>query len=171
MSIRCGLLGGLALLLVSAGRHADACGYDGLAADLSLAHPGSLQVSLAVYQAYQSKLLAKPLPLPGGFGMRRALAALQRLSDSLPDAAGSFDLLLLEPGLWAHFDAQDGVWQLTVHSPAPAAGQPAAIIGEGALLALVAGKLSAAQALDAGLLQLNPDPRQVQRWQAAFGSP
>ena len=93
-----------------------------LAAD-GLAHPGSLQVSLAVYLAYQSKLVDKPLPLPGGLGMRRALAALHRLSDSLPDAAGSFDLLL-EPGLWAHFAAQDGVWKLTVHSPPRPPGSP-----------------------------------------------
>lgn len=171
MSTRNCLVGVLALLLVSAGRHADACGYDGLGADLSLAHPDSLQVSLAVYQAYQSKLLTRLLPLPGGFGMRRAQVALHRLGESLPDAAGSFDLLLLEPGLWVHFAAHQGVWQLTLHSPAPAAGQPVVIIGEGALLAMVAGKLSAAQALDAGLLQLDPDPRQVQRWQAAFGAP
>lgn len=55
--------------------------------------------------------------------------------------------------------------------PAPAAGEPAEIIGEGALLAMVGGKLSTAQALDAGLLQLPTGLRQAQRWQAAFGAP
>lgn len=167
---RVGAALGLALLLGSASPSTRACGYDGMPIDLGLAHPASLEVSLAIHQAYQGGLLAKPLPLAGGFAMRRALNALEKLRGRLPDATGSFNLLLVEPGLWARFDAFEGAWQLTLHTPPPTVGEPVAIVGEGALLAMVGGRLSARQALAAGVLRLDAEPHQAQRWQTAFSA-
>lgn len=164
---------GLALLLGSASPTSQACGYDGLAMDLSIAHPASLSVALAIHRAYQTKLLAKPIPLQGGFGMRRAQLMLEKLRVALaPNAAGNpFSLLLVEPGLWARFEGTGAQLRVTLHVAAPAAGEPVVIIGEGVLQALLKGKLNARQALDAGLLHLNPTLQQMEHWQAAFSGP
>lgn len=162
----------LALLLGSASPSSRGCGYDGMAVDLATAHPASLTVALAIHAAYQAKLLARPIPLQGGFGMRRAQIMLEKLRSALaPHLSGeSFSLLLVEPGLWAHFDGTGAELRVTLHVAAPAAGERVVITGEGVLLALVQGKLSARQALDAGVLRLDAEPRQAQRWQAAFGA-
>lgn len=167
------VIAGLALLLGSASPTTQACGYDGLAMDLTIAHPASLSVALAIHTAYQAKLLAKPIPLQGGFGMRRAQIMLEKLRVALaPSAVGeSFSLLLVEPGLWARFEGTGAALQVTLHAAAPAAGEPVVITGEGVLQALLQGKLNAHQALDAGLLHLAPAPQQLQHWQAAFDRP
>jgi hypothetical protein len=164
---------GLALLLGSASPHTRACGYDGMAADLSIAHPASLPVALAIFDAYQTKLLARPIPLQGGFAMRRARIMLEKLRVALaPLARGeSFHLLLVEPGLWARFDGTGAQLQVTLHVAAPVAGERVMITGEGVLLALQHGQLSVRQALDKGLLRLDAEPRQTQRWLAAFDAP
>lgn len=164
---------GLALLLGSASPAGHACGYDGMAMDLALAHPSSLAVSLAISQAYRDKSLARPLPLPGGFGMRRAQIMLEKLRVALaPSIRGeSFHLLLVEPGLWTRFDGTGAQLRVTLHVAAPAAGERVMITGEGVLLALQQGQLSARQALDKGLLRLDAEPRQAPRWLAAFDAP
>ncbi|AYF86719.1 hypothetical protein SA496_11790 [Pseudomonas sp. JS3066] len=159
---------GLATLLCSVAPASLACGYDGMAMDLSLAHPASLDVALAVNQAYQDKLIAKPLPLPGGFGMRRALKALERVASTLPPRGEDFSLLLVEPGLWTRFELRDGRWQFTPHTSAPAAGENAVIVGEGALLAIMAGKLAAPQALERGLVHVEGERLKAMDWQSAF---
>lgn len=163
---------GLVLLLGSASPPSQACGYDGMAMDLEVAHPASLSVALAIHTAYQAKLLAKPVPLQGGFGMRRAQIMLEKLRISLaPDEADTgFSLLLVEPGLWARFEGTGAQLRVTLHVAAPAAGENVVITGEGVLQALLKGKLSARQAMDVGLLQLDTTPQQAQRWQAAFGA-
>lgn len=166
---------GLALLLGSASPATRACGYDGMAMDLATAHPASLPVALAIFEAYQAKLLAKPVTLPGGFGMRRAQIMLEKLRVALaPSVMGeSFSLLLVEPGLWAHFDGTGAQLRVILHVAAPAAGDNAIITGEGVLLALEQGKLSAEQALQAGLIQVQaaPEPRErlTASWSQAFG--
>lgn len=55
-------------------------------------------------------------------------------------------------------------------SAGPAAGKNVVITVEGLLQALLRGKLSARQAVDAGLLQLDTTPQQAQLWQTAFGA-
>lgn len=159
---------GLAALLCGAAPVSLACGYDGMAMDLGLAHPASLGVSLAVYQAYQDKLIAKPLPLPGGFGMRRALKALDQLASKLPADGGSFSLLLAEPGLWTRFELRDGRWHLTPHVPGPVQGDNLVIVGEGALLAMLDSTLSGSQALARGLLHIEGKPEQAGHWASTF---
>lgn len=161
---------GLALLLGSASPTSDACGYDGMAADLAIAHPASLPVALAIHDAYRTKLLTKPVALPGSFGMRRALIMLEKLRVALaPLVQGdSFSLLLVEPGLWAHFDGTGAQLQVTLHVAAPGADGNAIITGEGVLLALAQGKLSAEQALQAGLIQVQAAPEQHERLIASW---
>lgn len=167
---------GLTLLLGSASPAALACGYDGMAVDLATAHPASLPVALAIFEAYQAKRIARPIPLQGGFGMRRALIMLEKLRIALaPGATGeSFSLLLVEPGLWARFDGTGAQLQVTLHVAAPAAGENAIITGEGVLLALEQGRLSAEQALQAGLIQVQAATAQHERltanWLQAFAT-
>lgn len=153
------------LILVSVlclpGMPAHACSYDGMPLDLSLAHPASLSVALAAQQAYQEKLMPRPLPLPGGFGMRRTLGLLEKLQQRLPVGAPGFSLLLVEPGLWSRFTA-DGV---RLHA-IPAPGELQVIVSEGALLALESGKISTADAMQLGLLIIDGPSAKVLAEQA-----
>ncbi|MDG9924300.1 MULTISPECIES: hypothetical protein [unclassified Pseudomonas] len=166
--------GTLALLLAGTNPASHACGYDGMAMDLTQAHPGSLDVALALHQAYQDQALARPVPLPGGFGMRRALNMLGKLRNTLATQApaDSFSLLLVESGLWARFTTDDEQLKLTPHLPGPAPGDAVLITGEGTLLALQKGRLSTEQALQLGLIRLDASPVQAEslatRWQAAY---
>lgn len=137
----------LASMLSLSGVPAQACSYDGMPLELSLAHPASLGVALAAQQAYQDKLMPRPLPLPGGFGMRRTLGMLEKLQQRLPTDSPDFSLLLVEPGLWSRFAGTD----VGLHTiPEPTELQ--VIVSEGALLALEGGKISAAEAMQLGLL-------------------
>lgn len=160
----------LTLSLGAAAPGARACGYDGQAVDLALAHPSSLSVALAIQQAYQAKRLARPLPLPGGFGMRRAMAMLDKLRLALgtPSAPAAFSLLLVEPGLWARFTVREGAWQVQLHTPPPSGEESAVIIGEGVLLALQAGRLRPEPALAAGLLRIEGAPAARQELNAVW---
>lgn len=144
---------------------AAACSYDGLAVDLSLSHPASLGVALAAQQAYQDGSLVRPLPLPGGFGMRRTLALLEQLRQRLPADAGEFQLLLVEPGLWSRF-AKQGV---QIHAT-PQEGAALVVLSEGALIALEKGRLSADAALQQGVLSLQgADQAALARlWRSAY---
>ncbi|MCY1286003.1 hypothetical protein D9M70_349610 [compost metagenome] len=166
MRIRNFLVG---LLLCSASTSGLGCGYDGMAVDLATAHPASLPVALAIFDAYEARLLARPIPLQGGFGLRRAQVMLDKLRSALaPTAsagagAGGFSLLLVEPGLWTRFDGAGAELRMTLHVPAPPEGESTVITGEGVLRALVQGKLGAEQALQAGLIQvLAPAPQREQ---------
>ena len=147
LSRRYALALSLMLLVPGASR---ACSYDGLAVDLSLAHPASLGVALALQQAYQSKRLKRPLPLPGGFGMRRTLQQLEALRTRLPAMQSGFSLLLVEPGLWVRFGSQG----VQLHAAPPGPDEALVVAGEGTLLALQAGTLDARQAVRDGLLHL-----------------
>lgn len=156
-----------ALSLVLLPDPAQACAYDGLALDLALAHPASLEVSLAVAQAYQDKLIGKPVTLPGGFGMRRALSMLDKLHTRLPAATPSFYLLLVEPGLWARVEPTG----VALHVAPPAPDAAVAILGEGVLLALQKGQLSGEQALQRGVLHLAGAEQLRQAWRVAYPEP
>ena len=116
--------------------------------------------------------MTKPIALQGAFGMRRAQVMLEKLRVALaPGATGeSFSLLLVEPGLWARFEGTGAGLRVTLHTAAPAAGEAVVITGEGVLQALLQNKLSAHQALDAGLLHLAP-ATPMQYWENAFGEP
>ncbi|MGH8435847.1 MAG: hypothetical protein ACRERX_15530 [Pseudomonas sp.] len=164
----------LALLLGGANPSALACGYDGMAVDLTAAHPASLPVALAIHDAYKGKLIARPIPLQGGFGMRRALLILDSLRVALSSTNGNerFNLLLVEPGLWARFEQVDNDLQMTAHSPRPAPEETVVIIGEGVLIALENGKLSVDRALSTGVLRIQsgsePNERLASHWRQAF---
>lgn len=153
----------LGLALVSA--RAYTCSYDGMPLDLALAHPASLTVALAARQAYQDAAMPRVPALPGGFGMRRALMALDNLRQRLPADTPAFSLLLAEPGLWSRF--ADG--NVTLHST-PVPGERLVIVSEGALLALEKQQLSSALALQRQLLIFDgPDGQSLgDSWQRAF---
>ncbi|MFG0380320.1 hypothetical protein ACF8C6_05065 [Pseudomonas sp. zbq_18] len=164
---------GLALLVSSASPMATACGYDNPLADFAPAHPESLGVALAIYDAYESKQLRRPAPLPGGFGMRRALNIIDKLEASLgPDSgSGGFYLLMVESGLWTSYQTVDGTWVATAHVAEPAVGEPVVITGEGVLIALQGGKLNFNQAMESGLLRVEASTLEStgikQSWQQA----
>ncbi|MDH4612457.1 hypothetical protein [Pseudomonas sp. BN102] len=170
MKTRSFLIGTLALLLCSVSAPSLACGYDGMAVDLATAHPASLPVALAIFDAYEARLLARPIPLQGGFGLRRAQVMLDKLRTALaPITKGdSFSLLLVEPGLWARFDGTGAELRMTLHVPAPAEGETTVITGEGVLQALVQGKLGVDQALQAGLIQVLAPALQTERLTSAL---
>lgn len=167
---------GLALLLSSASPMAEACGYDGLLPDIAPAHSDSLLVALAIFDAYENELMRKPMSLPGGFGLRRALGLAEKTKVALEHGTGvdGFHMLMVESGLWTYYQPSGDTLKVIMHAPKPAEDQAMVITGEGVLLALQSGKLSVAQAMAAGMLRIEAAEQQreriSQRWQQAMFS-
>lgn len=166
----------LILFFSSTSGPVSACSYDGRPVDLAMAHPGSLDVALAIHDAYEEGLFVRPFPLQGGFGMRRALMMLEKLRVALAPVMGRerFDLLLVEPGLWTRFESNGGVVTMTAHARGPDKEQPVVIVGEGVLMALMSGKLGIDQALAKGVLRIDVGSQRneamAQRWRQAFAA-
>ncbi|MEK1905215.1 MAG: hypothetical protein AAAB13_05510 [Pseudomonas sp.] len=164
--------GGLALLLGSASP-AGACSFDGLALDLATAHPDSLDVAIAMQGAYEQRRIPKPIPLPGGFGLRRVLQVLGKLNEALNRTPGQdgFHLLLIESGLWVRYRAEGNSLRAEPHVARPSPDEPTVITGEGVLLALQQGRFSLDDALAIGLLRIRaPSPQReriVEQWYLA----
>lgn len=154
----------LSLALLSTGNTASACSYDGKPLDLEAFHPYSLDVAIALHDAYQQKLLPRYVPLQGGFGLRRAQLTLGKLDAVLHpvNSSQAFNLLLIEAGLWSHYDYAQAPPVLAIHTAGPQAGVPSVITGEGVLTALLKGQLKLDTALEAGLLRLSGSEEQHQ---------
>ncbi|WP_166362222.1 hypothetical protein [Pseudomonas akapageensis] len=153
----------LLLALVSTGT-ALACSYDGKPMDLEAAHPYSLDVAIAIHDAYQRQQLQRYVPLQGGFGLRRAQLTLGKLDAVLRpvNSSQAFNLLLVEPGLWSTFDYTQAPPALTMHTAGPQAGVPTVVTGEGVLMALLKGQLTFDTALKTGLLRISGSEEQHQ---------
>lgn len=132
--------------------------------DLEAAHPYSLDVAIALHDAYQQEKLRRYVPLQGGFGLRRAQLTLGKLDAVLrPVNSGqAFNLLLVEAGLWSSFDYTQTPPVLTMHTAGPQPGVPAVVTGEGVLMALLKGQLTLDSALKAGLLRVSGSEEQQQ---------
>ena len=97
-----------------------ACGYDSPMADLVVAHPRSIEVALAVRDAYDHGELQALAPV---LGLVRAKVMLQNFRPLLTAVAGSPNtsvaVLLIEEGLWARYSMSAAGMATELHVEGP----------------------------------------------------
>jgi hypothetical protein len=137
-----------------------ACGFHGGAmAELSASHPRSLDVAIAVREAYDHAQLQALEPAPPALGFVRARLMLQAFAPQAATAAGtasgSAAVLLVESGLWTRytFGADGAAAEPHVSGPLP--GEPVIVTSEAALSALVDGTLALDRAAALGVLSVS----------------
>lgn len=148
-SIAIGALGATASALASA------CGYHVAIGGVSVAHPSSIPVAVAIHAAVSEGRLApladapSPLALIRANGaMRNFAVALQSDTSDLPPVA----LVLVEAHLWGRVVPGAGPMSWQAHADGPASGDVIVVTGEPALAALLDGRLRWDAAIASGLV-------------------
>lgn len=157
---------GLVLAVIANASPSLACGYDGLLGSaISQMAPGSIDVSLALYQGVSDGVLDAALVSPNfkkdllGTGYRRAAAHLKRLSDGLRTSPSPpFSLVLIEARLWARFDPASVDKPFAIHLPAATPGDATVVTGEAVLAAIAAGTITPEDAFHRKLILIDGDP-------------
>ena len=100
-----------------------ACGYDSPMVDLIVAHPRSIEVALAVRDAYDHGELQALAPVPPVLGLVRANGMLQNFRPLVIAVAGSPNtsvaVLLIEEGLWARYSMSAAGMATELHVEGP----------------------------------------------------
>jgi hypothetical protein len=139
---------------------AAACGFDGLMADVTPAHPQSIEVALAVRDAFDRNELAVLAQMPGPLGLLRANGMLQGFTPMVSAVAGgtsaSVAVVLVESGLWTRYSFEDGQVAIWPHVEGPLPGEPVIVTSEAALDAVVRGTLAPARARELRVLVIDP---------------
>lgn len=135
---------------------AAACGYDGLMADLTAAHPRSLEVALAVREALDRQQLQDLEAAPPALGFMRARQMLLGFAPQVATAAGvstgSVAVLLVESGLWTRYTLGPGAAAPQPHVAGPLAGERVLVTSEAVLSALLQGQMPLSRAAELGLV-------------------
>ena len=133
-----------------------ACGYDSPMADLVAAHPRSIEVALAVRDAYDHGELQALAPVPPVLGLVRAKGMLQNFRPLLTAVAGSPNtsvaVLLIEEGLWARYSMSAAGMATELHVEGPLDGEPVIVTSEATLRALLDGAMTPTRATELGVL-------------------
>jgi hypothetical protein len=133
-----------------------ACGYDSPMVDLVVAHPRSIEVALAVRNAYDHGELHALAPVPPVLGLVRANGMLQSFRPLVSAVAGSPNtsvaVLLIEEGLWARYSMSAAGMATELHVGGPLDGEPVIVTSESALHALLDGTLTPQRATELGVL-------------------
>jgi len=144
-----GALGATASAAVSA------CGYHFAIGGVSVVHPSSIPVAVAIHAAVGEGRLAPlaeapaPLALVRAIGaMRNFAAALQSDNPELPPVA----FVLVEAHLWGRVVPGAGSSSWQAHADGPASGDVIVVTGEPALAALLDGRLRWDAAITSGLV-------------------
>jgi hypothetical protein len=134
---------------------AAACGYHLAVGGVSVVHPTSIPVAVAIHEAVRDGRLMPvgdvpaPLALVRANGAMRTLAmALQSETSDLPPVA----LVLVEAHLWGRVVPGGGPASWQAHADGPANGDVIVVTGEPALAALLDGRLRWDAAIASGLV-------------------
>jgi len=134
---------------------ARACGYHVAIGGISVVHPSSIPVAVAIHAAVLDGRLAPladapaPLALVRANGAMRTFAlALQSETPDLPPVA----LVLVEAHLWGRVVPGAGPTSWQAHADGPANGDVIVVTGEPALAALLDGRLRWDAAIASGLV-------------------
>jgi len=146
-----------------------ACGYHGLLGNgISQMTPGSIDVSIALYQGVTDGVLDATLVTPDfkkdllGTGYRRAASHLRKLSEGLKTSPSpTFSLVLVEAKLWARFDPTSADKPLTMHLPGAAPGDATVVTGEAVLAAIATGRITPEDAFRRKLVMVDGPPEDV----------
>src|SRR5512137_493191 len=140
---------------------AHACGYHVTIGGVSVVHPTSIPVAVAIHAAVRDGRLAPiaeapaPLALLRANGAMRTLAmALQSENPDLPPVA----LVLVEAHLWGRVVPGAGPTSWQAHADGPASGDVIVVTGEPALAALLDGRLRWDAAVASGLVVVAGPP-------------
>ena len=145
-----------------------ACGLEPALKDgLTVSYPGALAVAVAVADSRRSGLLppANPLTVSNEVVRQQMLADLKRLQARLDtgppgkeeDAATTFALVLVGPGLWSHYHPTPNGMRGEYHVDGPLRGQAVVLTHYSVLRALLEGSLTTEQATRLGLLAFSGD--------------
>lgn len=133
----------------------NACGYDLTIGGVSVAHPSSIPVAVAIGAAVREGRLAPladvqaPIALIRANGaMRNFAMALQSDTPDLPPVA----FVLVEAHLWGRAVPGAGRISFQAHAEGPATGDVIVVTGEPALAALLDGRLRWEAAIASGLV-------------------
>lgn len=149
---------------------ATACGYEGVPGNsFGMIHPGSFEVAYAIRQAIDAGLLEEPAATAamqgqaGYWAAVRRLDRLQALLAASPAAQtlAATSMIFVDSSLWSRFTPATGGVALEVHTAGPAADDLVLVTGEGVLAAVLEGRLTAAVALERGLILLEGEPAAV----------
>jgi hypothetical protein len=141
---------------VSAAAPVAACGFHGALPDLVAAHPRSIDVALATRDAFEGRNL-EPLPaLDVALGWQRVARIVHQarpvLGPLVIEANGSIAVLLIESGLWTRYTKLGTNILAQPHVHGPVEHEPVVVTSEATLGALIDGSLTAAQAMELGVL-------------------
>lgn len=158
---------GLVLAVIASANTSLACGYDTvLGSAISQMTPGSIDVSLALYQGVSDGVLDAALVSPNfkkdllGTGYRRAAGHLKKLSDGLEAGPSPpFSLVLVEASLWARFDPASADKPFAIHLPAATPGDATVVTGEAVLAAIAAGTITPEDAFHRKLILIDGAPQ------------
>jgi hypothetical protein len=150
---------GVAVTAAALGLHicaVNACGYDSPMVDLVVAHPRSIEVALAVRDAYDHGELQALAPVPPVLGLVRANGMLQSFRPLVNAVAGppntSVAVLLVEEGLWTRYSMTPAGMATELHVEGPLSGEPVIVTSASALHALLDGTLTPTRATELGVL-------------------
>jgi hypothetical protein len=152
----------LATLLAAAtfATAAGACGYDaGSAAGLTVAHPSSIPVAMAIGAAVSAGELKRLPELPPALALFRANGAMRAFATSVATAPmPPMAIVLVEAHLWGRATHALGEPGFVPHTAGPEATDAVLVTGEPVLRALLEGRLRWDTALAAGLVVVDGPP-------------
>jgi hypothetical protein len=147
--VAAGVLGAAASTAVSA------CGYHLAIGGVSVVHPSSIPVAVAIQAAMSEGRLTPLAEVPAPLALIRANGALRTFAMALQsDPAGvpAVAVVLVEAHLWGRAVPGGGPASWQAHAEGPANGDVIVVTGEPALAALLDGRLRWDVAIASGLV-------------------
>lgn len=145
-----------AILAVMLPASAPGCGFDAqIGGGVSIAHPASVPVAMAVGDAMSAGRLSPLVEVPPPLALMRANGAMQTFAAVLKPGVGTLPpvaLVLIEAHLWGRITSESAGMRFEPHVAGPAAGDVIVVTAEPALKALLDGRMTWAVALASGLV-------------------
>ncbi len=140
-----------------------ACSYHGvLGLGGSAAHPGAVDVAMAIDAAASAGTIEMPVAKPPAsmVGYHRMVKQIERFRELL-NSAGSgrdripgFSLLLIDTALWSRFAPSPSGFDLNIHTEGSMRGEPVVLSSTGVIRSVIDGRLSAGDAVSRGLIRV-----------------
>ena len=132
-----------------------ACGYHVAIGGVSVVHPSSIPVAVAIHAAVREGRLAPLADAPAPLALMRANGAMRNFAMALQTAPSDrppVALVLVEAHLWGRAVPGAGPASWQAHADGPASGDVIVVTGEPALAALLDGRLRWDAAIASGLV-------------------
>jgi hypothetical protein len=140
---------------LTASAAASACGYHVAIGGVSVIHPTSIPVAVAIHAAVSEGRLTPLADVPAPIALVRANGAMRNFATALQSDASDLPpvaFVLVEAHLWGRAVAGAGKISFQAHAEGPASGDVIVVTGEPALAALLDGRLRWDAAIASGLV-------------------